>query len=70
MTFQMTDLSWEQFRDRVPGACDLALIPVGTVEAHGAMALGTDTIIPAALANDLAGALNALVAPAQEKSKS
>jgi creatinine amidohydrolase len=64
MTFELTDLTWEQFRDRVPGACDLALVPVGTIEAHGAMALGTDTIIPVALARDLAPRLNALIAPA------
>lgn len=64
MTFDMIDLTWEQFRDRVPGVCDLALVPVGTIEAHGAMALGTDTIIPVALAKDLAPLLNALIAPA------
>jgi creatinine amidohydrolase len=64
MTFDMIDLTWEQFRDRVPGACDLVLVPVGTIEAHGAMAIGTDTIIPAALAKDLATRLNALIAPA------
>jgi creatinine amidohydrolase len=64
MTFDMIDLTWEQFRDRVPGACDLVLVPVGTIEAHGAMAIGTDTIIPAALAKDLAPRLNALIAPA------
>ena len=64
MTFDMNDLTWEQFRDRVPGACDLVLVPVGTIEAHGAMALGTDTIIPVALAKDLAPRLNALIAPA------
>ena len=63
MTSRMNDLSWEQFRDRVPSACDLAIVPVGTVEAHGAIPLGTDTMIPEALAADLAPRLNALIAP-------
>jgi creatinine amidohydrolase len=63
MSVRMNDLTWEQFRDRVPSACDLAIVPVGTIEAHGAIPLGTDTIIPEALAADLAPKLNALIAP-------
>lgn len=63
MTVRMNDLTWEQFRDRVPSACDLAIVPVGTIEAHGAIPLGTDTIIPEAMATDLAPRLNALIAP-------
>ena len=63
MSLRMNDLTWEQFRDRVPSACDLAIVPVGTIEAHGAIPLGTDTIIPEALANGLAPRLNALIAP-------
>ena len=60
----MNDLTWEQFRSRVPKETDLVLVPVGTIEAHGAMALGTDTIIPEGLARDLAPRLGALIAPA------
>ena len=63
MTVRMTELSWEQFRDRVPSACDLAIVPVGTIEAHGAIPLGADTMIPEALASGLAPRLNALIAP-------
>jgi creatinine amidohydrolase len=63
MSLKINDLTWEQFRDRVPSTCDLAIIPVGTVEAHGAIPLGTDTIIPEALALDLAPRLGALIAP-------
>ena len=63
MTSRMNDLSWEQFRDRVPTACDLAIVPVGTIEAHGAIPLGTDTMIPEAIASELAPKLNALIAP-------
>lgn len=63
MTFQMAELSWESFRDRVPGSTDLVLVPVGTLEAHGAIPLGTDTLIPTAMAADLAPRLEALIAP-------
>ena len=63
MSLRINDLTWEQFRDRVPSACDLAIVPVGTIEAHGAIPLGTDTMIPESLARDLAPRLNALIAP-------
>jgi creatinine amidohydrolase len=63
MNAKINDLTWEQFRDRVPAQCDLAIVPVGTIEAHGAIPLGTDTIIPEALAASLAPKLGALIAP-------
>jgi creatinine amidohydrolase len=63
MSLRINDLNWKQFRDRVPSRCDLALVPVGTIEAHGAIPLGTDTIIPEALAAALAPKLDALIAP-------
>jgi creatinine amidohydrolase len=63
-TMRINDLTWEQFRDRVPSVCDLVIVPVGTIEAHGAIPLGTDTIIPRALAADLAPRWGALIAPA------
>jgi creatinine amidohydrolase len=62
MTDRISDLSWEAFRERA-GRSDLVLVPVGTLEAHGGGPLGTDTIIPAALAADLAPRLGALIAP-------
>ena len=33
MSLKINDLTWEQFRDRVPSACDLAIVPVGTIES-------------------------------------
>ncbi|HEX4824640.1 MAG TPA: creatininase family protein [Candidatus Polarisedimenticolaceae bacterium] len=63
MTHRLNDLSWERFRALVPASCDLAIVPVGTIEAHGAIPLGTDTIIPEALAVRLAPKWNALIAP-------
>lgn len=63
MSLKINELTWEQFRDRVPSSCDLAIVPVGTIEAHGAIPLGTDTLIPEALALRLGPKLNALIAP-------
>lgn len=39
------------------------LLPVGTIEAHGLIPLGTDAIIPEKLSVDIADQLNALIAP-------
>lgn len=63
MSLKINDLTWERFRERVPSACDLVIVPVGTIEAHGAIPLGTDTLIPEALADALALRLGALIAP-------
>jgi len=63
MSHDLTDLSWLAFRDRVPSQTDLVIVPVGTIEAHGAIPLGTDNIIPGSMARDLAPRLGGLVAP-------
>jgi creatinine amidohydrolase len=63
MNHRVSDLNWETFRDQVPSKIDLVLLPVGTIEAHGAIPLGTDTIIPSSLAERLAPRLHALIAP-------
>jgi len=63
MSHDMTDLSWLTFRERVPSQTDLVILPVGTIEAHGGSPLGTDNIIPGAMARDLAPRLGGLIAP-------
>lgn len=63
MRWNLNELTWEAFRDRVPSKTATVLVPVGTIEAHGGIPLGTDTIIPTAMAADLAPRLDALVAP-------
>jgi creatinine amidohydrolase len=63
MSWELSDLTWETFRDRVPSEVDAVLVPIGTVEAHGAIPLGTDLKIPTALAADLAPRIPALLAP-------
>jgi creatinine amidohydrolase len=39
------------------------LLPLGTIEAHGAIANGTDIIAPVALARAIAGRVNGMIAP-------
>ena len=57
-------LTWTEFAEALDEV-DLAILPVGVVEAHGPhLPLGTDFIIPERLALDLASRLNALVFPA------
>jgi len=61
---RLKELRWQEFRARVPGEYDAVVIPVGTVEAHGVIPLGTDIIIPEYLADKLAARLGLVVAPA------
>ena len=61
---RINNMTWERFRELVPSQIDLVLVPVGTIEAHGAIPLGTDTMIPEAMALTLADRLEALIAPA------
>ena len=56
-------LHWKRVKELVPDKIDTLIFPVGTVEAHGAMALGTDDYIPESMATYLADRIDALVAP-------
>jgi len=58
----MSDLTWEEYRDRV--ASSILLLPLGAVEQHGPqLPLDTDTAVPRALCLALAGRLPAIVVP-------
>jgi creatinine amidohydrolase len=56
-------INWMEFAELVPRRVNTALLPVGTLEAHGVTSLGTDNEIPTRLSEAIAGRLNALVAP-------
>ncbi len=56
-------LTWTKVKRLVPETINTILLPIGTVEAHGAAALGTDNIIPETLARMTAERVNALIAP-------
>ena len=64
MSQWLHELGWEAVRERVPAQTDLVWVPVGTLEAHAGLPVGTDTIIPSGLAVDLSSRLGGLIAPA------
>jgi creatinine amidohydrolase len=47
----------------VPEVTDRIILPIGTVESHGACAIGTDNVIPAHLSEEIWERCNALIAP-------
>lgn len=63
MERELQRLTWTKIKNLVPDEIQTVLFPVGTVEAHGAAAVGTDNLIPEAIARDQAERVNALVAP-------
>ena len=56
-------INWMEFADLVPRTINTALLPVGTLEAHGVTSLGTDNEIPLRLSEAVAERVNAVVAP-------
>jgi creatinine amidohydrolase len=63
MQRELQKLTWKDISNLVPGEIDTAIFPVGTVEAHGAAALGTDNLIPQSIAGHLADKIDALIVP-------
>lgn len=61
--YKLEAMLWQEVQEIVPAKCDLAFLPVGTIEAHGAAAIGTDNIIPIAIADYLGERFKAIVAP-------
>ena len=61
--YRLEEMIWQQVQEIVPDKCDLIFLPVGTIEAHGAAAIGTDNIIPTYVADYLGERFNAIVAP-------
>ena len=57
-------INWMEFAELVPRYVNTLLLPVGTLEAHGVLSLGTDNQIPERLSEAIAERLNAMVAPA------
>jgi creatinine amidohydrolase len=62
-TREMNLLCWQEFAELVPAKVATVLLPVGSLEAHGVIPNGTDNLAPAAMAADIAGRVNALIAP-------
>ena len=60
---EMQNYSWMRLAQIVPEVTDRVILPVGTVESHGACPIGTDNFIPENLASLVWKDVNALVAP-------
>jgi creatinine amidohydrolase len=63
-TREMERINWLEFGEWVPRRIDTVLLPLGTLEAHGVTANGTDIIAPVAMAREIASRVNAMIAPA------
>ena len=59
----MQNYCWMRLATVVPEITDRVILPIGTVEAHGAVAVGADNIIPNNLAELIWDKCNALIAP-------
>jgi len=62
-TREMNLLGWQEFGELVPAKIATVLLPVGSLEAHGVIPNGTDNLAPVAMAGEIAGRLNTLIAP-------
>lgn len=62
-TRKLEELNWMEFKRLVPKKADAVLLPVGTIEAHGVIGLGTDNQIPLSIAERIAEPIQALIAP-------
>ena len=62
-TRNMSLLCWQEFGELVPASIDTVLVPFGSLEPHGVIPNGTDSLAPVAMAQDVAERVNALVAP-------
>ncbi len=62
-TRQMNFLCWQEFAQLVPGKINTVLLPVGSLEPHGVIPSGTDSLAPQCMAEAIAQPLNALIAP-------
>ncbi|MBD3166701.1 hypothetical protein GF324_08895 [bacterium] len=61
---RLSDLVWHEVRDWINNGGSRVIVPFGAQEAHGAVGLGTDTIIPDTMADPIAESIDALIAPA------
>jgi len=62
-TREMSLLCWQEFGELVPAKIKTVLLPTGSLEPHGVIPNGTDSLAPEAMARDIAGRVGALIAP-------
>jgi creatinine amidohydrolase len=62
-TREMSLLCWQEFGELVPGRIRTVLLPMGSLEPHGVIPNGTDSLAPEAMARAVAERVDALIAP-------
>jgi creatinine amidohydrolase len=62
-TREMALLCWQEFGELVPARVRTVLVPFGSLEPHGVIPNGTDSLAPEAMARDIAVRVDALIAP-------
>jgi creatinine amidohydrolase/Fe(II)-dependent formamide hydrolase-like protein len=60
----LQNYAWIRLAEIVPEITDRIILPIGTLEAHGPVAIGSDNLIPVHLADMIWEKCNALIAPA------
>ena len=63
LTREMNRINWMDFAEHVPEKINTVLLPTGTLEPHGVVNNGADNTAPTAMAKEIAGDINALIAP-------
>jgi creatinine amidohydrolase len=63
MPLKLEEMNWKELDELVPEKIKTVLLPVGTIEAHGAASLGTDVSIPLFICEKIADDLEAIIAP-------
>jgi creatinine amidohydrolase len=61
--YQLQNYCWMRLAEIVPEVTDRVILPTGTLESHGVVAIGSDNIIPENMADLIWKKCNALVAP-------
>jgi creatinine amidohydrolase len=62
-TREMKLMCWQEFGEIVPARIQTVLVPFGSLEPHGVIPNGTDSLAPEAMARDIAAGVDALIAP-------
>jgi creatinine amidohydrolase len=61
---RLSDMTWPELAARIATATPILILPTGSLEQHGPhLPLGTDTVLPLAVADAVAAQIGALVAP-------
>ncbi|MCP4582713.1 MAG: creatininase family protein [candidate division Zixibacteria bacterium] len=63
MELRWDRLGWQDIDSLIKRGYDSVILPVGTIEAHGVIPLGTDNFIPETMAERIAEQTKSLIAP-------